>query len=137
VRWIASLACVAAALSLAAADHARADVYNCQVRQSWSVANSGDLELYDSKIYVGDRFTVDDKTGEVKGAEDTVIWRGPWKLVQEGGPSWSLIVFSFYLDDAKPQQILTVMTWINSPEKSFSHYHPGSGTVLTGLCRLQ
>lgn len=137
MRTIASFACVVAALGIVAAGQARAEVYACQVRQSWSLNDSGDLELYGSKIYVGDRFTVDGEAGEVKGEEDLSIWKGPWKVAETGGNNQTLILMSYYVLDTRPVHILSVMTWTDRPEMSFSHYHLGTGTILTGLCRVR
>jgi hypothetical protein len=131
---------VVGALSLiASAGNAQAQVYACEVSHLFSLEDDGSVEHNKTGVHVGARFTIDNTTGAVTGSVD-FAGGSPWKLLQSGDATWSLEAAHLRqtgtASEPKPFYLITVLTWVKSPQKPFSFYDVSIASLRTGLCQV-
>jgi hypothetical protein len=136
------------ALLVVGAGSVRAEIYNCEILGDWNLEKSGLIEpnkvpeLTTGKpMRVGRRFTVDSATGAVTGDMNAVSSVGQWRVFSKGDKNWSLEVIRFSQNAANPEprpfDVISIMTWQNTPQKPFTMLDIGQGGVRTGLCSVQ
>jgi hypothetical protein len=136
------------ALLVAGADSARAETYTCEVMGDWNLEDKGLIapntvpEITTGKpMRVGHRFTVDSATGAVAGHINIISTVGEWRLFSKGDKNWSLEVIRFSRNAANPEprpmDVISILTWRNTPQKPFTMVDIGQGGVRTGLCSVQ
>lgn len=111
-------------------------VWQCEVLHSYDLGDKGAFERFSNNVYVGDRFTANDDTGEVAGSAhlgDPKDWK---KVPRRFGPDQDGLQ-TVRGSGGRQYMHLYVQTFSAGPVKPFVIFELDIGATRTGTCRAR
>ncbi|MCP5081627.1 MAG: hypothetical protein GY948_08015 [Alphaproteobacteria bacterium] len=133
MKLVAFIVATFAAAVLSSDAIAGAIAYNCEIKATYKLRDDGRLELTGfHKQFLGGRFSVSRKTGEVIGDTLTTALAQSTEVIHFGDKGWSFKTSARF---DKQIQVLEVQEFNEGDTKPFAAFSMGGAGIVTGICK--